>query len=336
MHKKGQLTTFTILGVATLLFMLLIVMNVIQVGSVIQVKKTISLSTDLSDQGTSVLSILNDEYNDKKYIQILGESYAVNYATQPDDEIGSVRLTLSKMKDDFGFELLENSLYFERNDHPTSPEYGECGNPSKSINVPLTWPSESTRITSGFGYRNVPRPCYCHSGLDIASGGEGGGDKVYAAYSGTVKSVYNGCSLSPNCFKEPLDVNCGCNGGLGNMITIEHESPAGTKFWTHYYHLGEIFINQRDTVTSGQNIAETSNTGRSSGPHLHFEVAVDDSLRDSSAVSPCSLFSDVPMNCQQTETKSCDTIAGKNAFEIDIPLPGAGEKIKGKVVVKKW
>jgi len=154
MHKKGQLTTFTILGVATLLFILLIVMNVIQVGSVIHVKKTISLSTDLSDQGTSVLSILNNEYDDKKYIQILGESYAVNYATQPDDEIGSVRLTLSKMKDDFGFELLENSLDFEQNDHTTNPEYGECGNPSKPINVPLTWPSESTRITSGFGYRN--------------------------------------------------------------------------------------------------------------------------------------------------------------------------------------
>lgn len=60
----------------------------------------------------------------------------------------------------------------------------------------------------------------------------------------------------------------GYNGGYGNMIIITHEKGIQTV----YAHLRDIYITQGQTVTQGQVIGELGNTGRSTGPHLHFEV----------------------------------------------------------------
>jgi LysM repeat protein len=60
----------------------------------------------------------------------------------------------------------------------------------------------------------------------------------------------------------------GYNGGYGNLIIINHEKGVQTV----YAHLRDIYITQGQTVTQGQVIGEVGNTGRSTGPHLHFEV----------------------------------------------------------------
>ncbi|MFH0755214.1 MAG: peptidoglycan DD-metalloendopeptidase family protein [bacterium] len=60
----------------------------------------------------------------------------------------------------------------------------------------------------------------------------------------------------------------GWNGGYGNYIVISHNN--GTQ--SVYGHLSKVFVNEGDTVTQGQIIGFTGNTGRSTGPHLHFEI----------------------------------------------------------------
>ncbi len=88
-----------------------------------------------------------------------------------------------------------------------------------------------------------------HNGVDLASSI---GTPVYAAASGKVIVAKVG----------------GYNGGYGNLIIISHEKGIQTV----YGHLNAIYITQGQTVTQGQTIGELGNTGKSTGPHLHFEV----------------------------------------------------------------
>ncbi len=60
----------------------------------------------------------------------------------------------------------------------------------------------------------------------------------------------------------------GYNGGYGNMVIISHANGVQTV----YAHMRDVYITQGQSVSQGQVIGEVGNTGRSSGPHLHFEV----------------------------------------------------------------
>ena len=56
----------------------------------------------------------------------------------------------------------------------------------------------------------------------------------------------------------------------GNMIEVDH----GNDLVTRYAHASEVFVHKGDLVRRGQKIASVGTTGRSTGPHLHFEVLV--------------------------------------------------------------
>ena len=58
------------------------------------------------------------------------------------------------------------------------------------------------------------------------------------------------------------------NGGYGNYIVIKHSN--GTQ--TLYAHLSKVSVSVGDEVNTGEVIGKSGNTGRSTGPHLHFEV----------------------------------------------------------------
>jgi murein DD-endopeptidase MepM/ murein hydrolase activator NlpD len=60
----------------------------------------------------------------------------------------------------------------------------------------------------------------------------------------------------------------GYNGGYGKYVVVEHDN--GTQ--TLYAHLSSVLVVVDDEVTKGEKIALSGNTGRSTGPHLHFEV----------------------------------------------------------------
>ena len=105
--------------------------------------------------------------------------------------------------------------------------------------------------SSGFGMRVDPflRSPAMHTGLDMR--GETG-DPVRATANGTVTSAGN-------------------NGGYGKMIEIDH----GNTLSTRYAHLSSIDVKVGQTVKIGQIIGKIGSTGRSTGPHLHYETRVD-------------------------------------------------------------
>jgi murein DD-endopeptidase MepM/ murein hydrolase activator NlpD len=114
--------------------------------------------------------------------------------------------------------------------------------------TPTIWPTTSKIITSGFGYRRDPltRTPSFHAGIDI---GASENEPVYAAADGKV-------------------ITTGQDIFHGNNIVIDHSS--GLHTW--YMHLNKIMVNEGDTVSKGQTIGLVGSTGRSTGPHLHYEV----------------------------------------------------------------
>ncbi|WP_083238736.1 M23 family metallopeptidase [Caloranaerobacter ferrireducens] len=112
---------------------------------------------------------------------------------------------------------------------------------------PNLMPTEG-RITSGYGYRRNPfgRGREFHKGLDIANKP---GTKIKAAGSGVVTFA-------------------GYYGGYGKVIIISH----GYGYQSIYGHNKKLFVKVGQHVKKGEVIAEMGNTGRSTGPHLHFEI----------------------------------------------------------------
>jgi murein DD-endopeptidase MepM/ murein hydrolase activator NlpD len=106
-------------------------------------------------------------------------------------------------------------------------------------------------LSSGFGVRSDPflgRPAM-HTGLDFRSGA---GDPVRATANGTVESA-------------------GWSGGYGKMVEIDH----GNGFSTRYGHMSEIEVKVGQQIKIGQIIGRVGSTGRSTGPHLHYETRID-------------------------------------------------------------
>ena len=109
-----------------------------------------------------------------------------------------------------------------------------------------------TRLTSGFGYRRDPftRRGAMHRGLDFKGPI---GTPIHAAAKGRVTYV-------------------GRMSGYGNVVEIRH----GNGVLTRYAHLSRFVAKPGDMVDVGDVIARLGNTGRSTGPHLHFEVRIND------------------------------------------------------------
>lgn len=105
--------------------------------------------------------------------------------------------------------------------------------------------------TSGFGVRYDPflRTPALHSGLDFRGPI---GEPVRATAAGTVTSA-------------------GWSGGYGRMVEIDH----GNGFATRYGHMSEITVSEGQTVRIGQMVGRIGSTGRSTGPHLHYETRID-------------------------------------------------------------
>jgi len=118
----------------------------------------------------------------------------------------------------------------------------------QNIVVGFMWPTRGRYITASYGWRRNPfnrRRREFHSGLDIR-----------ARYEWLRASKYGKVTYA------------GRLGGYGKAIIIAH--PGGWK--TLYGHMSRIIVRKGQYVKQGQNIGKSGNTGRSTGPHLHFEI----------------------------------------------------------------
>lgn len=105
------------------------------------------------------------------------------------------------------------------------------------------WPVDRARLSRGY----MPHTRKPHMGIDLAAPRK---TPVYSAHKGMV--IYAGRDFR----------------GFGNMILIE----SGYGWATLYAHLDKILVSEGQKVTLGEPIALMGSTGRSTGPHLHFEI----------------------------------------------------------------
>lgn len=114
-----------------------------------------------------------------------------------------------------------------------------------TMSVFLTSPVQNGTITSAFGFRSGT----LHKGVDIAAPMN---TKIFAAMPGKA------------------DV-CTANSSYGNYVVIDH----GNGIKTLYAHCSSIQVKKGDTVRYGQQIATVGSTGDSDGPHVHFELLIN-------------------------------------------------------------
>lgn len=154
---------------------------------------------------------------------------------------------LQKLKTDSKGEN-KNSKVQTNNEKDSVPAVSE-----KKINNLLILPAVGT-ISSPFGYRKLTMndgsvSTEIHKGIDIAAPM---GNKICAALSGTVTFA-------------------GIQQGYGNTIIISHANGMETL----YGHCSKLEVNVGDRVEAKQEIGKVGSTGRSTGPHVHFEVRIN-------------------------------------------------------------
>lgn len=118
--------------------------------------------------------------------------------------------------------------------------------------LPTMW-AHLGKINNEFGYRRNPfggRGYEFHAGMDIDGNT---GDLVAVPANGIVRKA-------------------NWEGGYGNLIEVDH----GNGLTTRYGHLSKVGVQIGDTVQRGQLIGMIGSTGRSTGPHLHYEVRLND------------------------------------------------------------
>ena len=116
----------------------------------------------------------------------------------------------------------------------------------------ILWPVKYGKITSKFGNRTHPvlKSLKFHRGVDIAVSI---GTPVYSGIKGRVTFA-------------------GRKGNYGNLVEIE----GNNRIKVRYAHLNSIDVVTGQKVSDGEKVAETGNTGMSTGPHLHYEIIIDE------------------------------------------------------------
>jgi murein DD-endopeptidase MepM/ murein hydrolase activator NlpD len=141
--------------------------------------------------------------------------------------------------------------FAERIQHTASDLSAIRGLSAAAEQLPLARPTDNTEETSGFGERTDPftgRPAF-HPGQDFAGAMA---TPIHSTGPGVISFT-------------------GVRSGYGNTVEIDH----GHGFKTRYAHLSAICVTVGQRVALGQRIGAMGSTGRSTGPHLHYEVWVD-------------------------------------------------------------
>ena len=143
--------------------------------------------------------------------------------------------------------------------------------------IPQVLPASLSMISSGFGYRHDPFNGHAamHAGLDFRGPI---GSPIYAAANGKISFA-------------------GVKSGYGNVIEISH----GNGLVTRYAHMSAFRARPGQDVEAGDIIGAIGSTGRSTGPHLHFEVRIN-----GRAVNPRPFLEAAPNVLKEVRARSAD------------------------------
>lgn len=143
------------------------------------------------------------------------------------------------------------SELFARWENPNQPASVVVAAAKPQVSIPSRMPLQDTRLTSDYGMRTHPvlGRRMGHKGVDLAAPT---GTPIYATADGMVSRA-------------------GPFSSYGNYVAIEH----GSRIQTRYAHMSRIAVSEGSRVRKGDIIGYVGSTGRSTGPHLHYEVRID-------------------------------------------------------------
>ena len=161
-----------------------------------------------------------------------------NLAPAVSKEISELHLDIEKLSRQVNFELASYETIYDR----------VKSDINRIRHIPSIRPVSGGFLNSSFGYRQDPIDNIrrFHQGQDITVPS---GAPIFSPADGVVKRAYY-------------------IGGFGNHIKLDHSSGYSTTF----AHLSKIFVRHGQKIKRGTIIGETGNTGRSTAPHLHYEV----------------------------------------------------------------
>ncbi len=161
-----------------------------------------------------------------------------NLAPAISNEISELHLDIEKLSRQVNFELASYETIYDKVKNDID----------RIRHIPSIRPVAGGYLNSSFGYRQDPIDAVrrFHQGQDFSVPT---GTPIFAPADGVVKRAYY-------------------IGGFGNHIKLDHASGYSTTF----AHLSKIFVRHGQKVKRGDIIGETGNTGRSTAPHLHYEV----------------------------------------------------------------
>ncbi|MBC7158558.1 MAG: M23 family metallopeptidase [Porphyrobacter sp.] len=163
---------------------------------------------------------------------------------------GAVAADAGGARGDAEFQELFASWKAIESARPAVQASGIIAAPVARVAVPSRMPVDGVRLSSDYGMRSHPvlGGRRAHNGVDLAGAS---GTPVYATADGLV-------------------ARADYYGSYGNYIQIEH----GGELQTRYAHLSGFAVGAGQRVVKGQLIGYVGSTGRSTGPHLHYEVRV--------------------------------------------------------------
>jgi murein DD-endopeptidase MepM/ murein hydrolase activator NlpD len=222
-----------------------------------------------------LFGLINDSVLAKSRVSIPNETALISPQTVQNQDIQNPEpdsLNYDRPQDGGNFSINSGGPYLltmtesEEEQNKIEAELRRIEATSDKASLPTIW-AHLGKINNEFGFRRNPfggRTYEFHAGMDID--GERG-DEVIAPANGTV-------------------IKADWQGGYGNMIEIDH----GNGLVTRYGHLSKIEIAVGDVVQRGQLIGLIGSTGRSTGPHLHYELRLSDK-----AINPRRFLPPEPM-----------------------------------------
>jgi len=165
----------------------------------------------------------------------------------------------------------------------------------KLLLAEILWPTKDKTVTACFC--SSPSCTYYHIGIDIRVP-QGG--SVWSIAPGKV--VY----VEKDCKEHPLNITCAegdpecptkCGRGYGNFVVLYHEDLG---IYSLYAHFKEVNVKVGDVVSQGQELGKIGLTGRTTGPHLHFEIQ-----KNGVRLDPLRYFKDGWSNAEGPESDWC-------------------------------
>ncbi len=203
-----------------------------------------------------------------------------------------------------------------------------------TVSAQFSSPIATPRVTSSFSHtsrgRTVNYACTPisrsgHRGTDF---GVPIGTTVSAAAAGTVGYISDGCSN-----RGSLSSRCG--GGFGNYVTVNH--PDGRT--TYYPHMtpGSFRVRVGQRVECGTVLGQSGNSGRSTGPHLHFEVRSGGARIDPYG-GACSTQTNSLWNAGAAPAQTCSVMPrmGDDSAFVRAALPDTSVVQPGEEVTQRW